>query len=135
MVGALIHLILIHSAAYADLSAGDTQAVRQTKDLLTNQSERNQFINKDPKAKELDDKVGSFAGTPENKEQIYELSSQLMDKLVAEAGGNTDKLQTLMLEAQKDPKAFYEKYLDASQKAKVHEIANKVGPASVGAPK
>lgn len=119
-------LILIHVTAYAKLDAPQTEALQQTKDLLKDPSARQKAINKDPKAKDADDKVSALAGSSENKEEIYELASQLMEKIAQETNGDPDKMQKLMLEAQTNPQAFYNKYFNKDQKTKVRGIANKI---------
>lgn len=111
-----------------------SQALKQTQDLLKDPTARQKAIDKDPKAKDVDDKVSALAGSSENKEEIYGLAMQLMEKLVADTNGDPQKMQALMTEAQKDPKAFYEKYFDAQQQAKTRGLANKIekGPIKNG---
>jgi len=111
-------LILIHITAYADLDADQRHGLKQTKDMLNNPSERQKAIAKDPKAKDMDDKVSALAGTSQNKDEIYGIAAQLMEKIAQETNGDPEKMQLLMLEAQKNPEAFYRSILTTSKKPK-----------------
>ena len=127
---------MIHAPAFAGLDADQKKGMEQTKTFLTNKSGRQKEIDKDSKAKDIDNKVDALAGTPENKEEMYDLAAQLVEKIAAEANGDADKMQRMLLEAQKNPKAFYEKYFNESQKAKVRGLATKIEGGSAGsAPK
>ena len=119
-------LILIQIPAYAKLDGPQTEALQQTKHLLKNPSARQKAADRDPKAKDADNKVSALAGSTENKEEIYDLASQLMEKIVKETNGDPEKMQKLMLEAQSNPEAFYKKYFNKDQQAKVRGIATKI---------
>ena len=127
---------MTHLPAFAGLDADQKKGLEQTKTFLKNKGERQKEIDKDPKAKDIDNKVDALAGTPENKEEMYDLASQLVEKIALEANGDADKMQRMLMEAQKNPKAFYEKYFDESQKSKVRGLATKIEGGSTGsAPK
>ena len=113
------------STALADLDKYQKEGLSQTKSFLKNPSERQKAVDADPHAKDIDEKAGALAGTPENKEQMYDVASQLIEKIAAEANGDPAKMQEMMAEAQKNPEAFYNKYFDDAQKAKVRDIAKK----------
>jgi len=74
----------------------------------------------------MDDKVSALAGTSQNKDEIYGIAAQLMEKIAQETNGDPEKMQLLMLEAQKNPEAFYKKYFNDEQKAKVRGVASKI---------
>ena len=122
----ILSLILIHVTAYAGLDDNQKQGLQDTQKMLKSPSERQKAIAKDPKAREMDAKVDALAGTSENKEEMYGLASQLLEKIALKANGDPAKMQEMMLKAQQDPKAFYEEYFDESQKARVRGVANKI---------
>ena len=118
-------LILTHMAAFA-LDKDQEEGLKQTKEMLRDPSKRQDAIKGDPKATEMDQKVDALAGGSGTKGDMYELAAQLMDKIAAETNGDPQKMQALILEAQKNPEAFYKKYFSAEQKAKVRGIATKI---------
>ncbi len=122
----IFSLILIHSTCYAELDAASQKGLADTKALLTNPAERQMEINKDPKARDVDTKVDVLTGSSGTKNDIYEVSASLMDKIVNETDGDPDKMKALMKEAQANPEAFYKKYFNEANQLKVHEIARKI---------
>jgi hypothetical protein len=134
----LILLQLSCAGVWADASDDDLQkALKQTQEMLRSSSQRQEAIAHDPKAKEMDDKVGALAGSSGTKDDMYELSAQLMKKVYEESKGDPEAMNRMAAEMQKDPKGAYEKYFNAEQKAKVEVIADKIGkqPASVSGAK
>jgi hypothetical protein len=122
----LVYISLVSLSAFADLDKDQRQGLKDTQELLRSPKDRAAAIAKDPKAKDIDDKAGALAGTPENKDEMYDIAAQLVEKIALQANGDPNKMQQLMIEAQKDPKAFYDKYFDDTQKAKVRGLANKI---------
>jgi hypothetical protein len=122
----LIVVIAVSNVSNAELDEHQKKGLKDTQDLLRNKKAREKAIGSDAKAKEADAKAGALAGSPENKEEMYDLAAQVMDKITTEANGDPEKMQALMLEAQKNPKAFYEKYFTAEQKANLRNLANKI---------
>jgi hypothetical protein len=122
----LVYISLVSVSAFADLDKDQRQGITDTQSMLKNSAARKKAIANDPKAKEIDDKAGALAGSAANKDEMYDLAAQLVEKIAVEANGDPNKMQMMMLEAQKDPKAFYEKYFDDKQKAKVRGLATKI---------
>lgn len=122
----LVCLTLLQSLAFADLDKDQQEGLSNTKSLLRSPKQREDFIKTDKRAQETDAKVDALAGSSANKESIYDISADVMDKLTIEANGDPDKMQKILLEAQTNPKAFYEKYFDAKAKAKVSDVAGKI---------
>lgn len=111
--------------AFADLDEHNQKGLHDTQNLLKSKSERDAFIKKNKDAQDADAKAGAIAGSSENKEELYNMSSEIMEKITTETNGDPAKMQKLLEEAQKDPKSFYEKYFSESQKAKTKKIAEK----------
>jgi hypothetical protein len=109
-----------------DLDPHSREGLQDTQHLLKTPSERDQYVNKDPHAKEVDAKVSALAGSSQNKEEIYDLASQVMETITAESKGDPAKMQQLLEEAQKNPKQFYDRYFSAEQKARLHGLAQKI---------
>lgn len=122
----ILVLILSHLSAYAELDQHSQKGLDDTKALLSNPSERQKAINADPKAKETDAKVSALSGNGKNKEEIYDLASKVMEKITVESGGDAAKMQALLLEAQRNPQAFYDKMFSAEEKARVRGVAEKI---------
>ncbi len=122
----ILCLILIQFSAHADLDKDEKQGLEDTKAMLKNSSARDKAIKGNAKAMETDAKVSALAGNGANKEEIYDLASQIMEKITVEANGDPNKMQAMMLEAQKNPQGFYDKYFTAEQKAKVQGVSGKI---------
>jgi hypothetical protein len=122
----IVCLILLQAVnAHAKLDASEEQGLSDTQSLLKSSSKRNEYFKKNKDAQQTDDKVSALAGSKENKEEIYDLSSQIMETITRESNGDAGKMQQLLNEAQKNPQAFYDRYFSAEQKAKLKKIAEK----------
>lgn len=130
----LLLICVLSSSARADLDSSQKEGLKKTQDLLTNSKERDKALANDPKAKDIDAKAGALAGSSANKEEMYSISSELIEKIVKQTDGDPAKMQQLLNEAQKDPKAFYEKYFDDGQKSRVRNLATKIEGNKVGVP-
>ncbi|MGE0528224.1 MAG: hypothetical protein AB7P49_14235 [Bdellovibrionales bacterium] len=89
-------------------------------------------------AQDVDAKVEDLAGSGQEKEEIYGIAAEVMDKLTRETKGDPEAMQRLLLEAQKNPHGFYEKMFDGTQKTKLRNVAEKIekkNAPSPGAPK
>jgi hypothetical protein len=123
----LMHLTISPLSVHAqeDLDAHQQKGLQDTTNLLKSKSERDAFIRKSKNAKEADDKAGAIAGSSEGKEEIYDMSSQIFEKITQESKGDPAKMQQLLEDAQKNPEAFYNKYFTSEQKARLKKIADK----------
>jgi hypothetical protein len=129
-------LILMHLApAAAELDVHQQQGLSDTKALLKSSSERNAFIKTDKNAKAADDKVEALTGKGANKDEVYGISAEVMDKLTKSTNGDPAKMQEILGEAAKDPEAFYNKYFDDSAKARVRGVAGKIQSPGVQTPR
>ncbi len=121
------------STAKAELDKYDQQALKQTQDLLSNPNERGRAIEQDQSAKDVDAKVGALAGSTANKEEIYGLAGQMMERITKETNGDPEKMKKLLLEAQTNPEAFYNK-MNPSQKTQISNLADKINSQKVRVP-
>ena len=94
--------------------------------MLTNPAERNAAIKSDKKALEVDQKVEALTGSGKNKEEIYDIASKVMEAITVESKGDPEKMQQLLMEAQSNPQAFYNKYFSESDKARVRSLAQDI---------
>lgn len=127
-------LALIHASAFAQLGEHEQKGLKDTQDFLKNKKERQQFIDKDAKAKDVDNKVDALAGSPQNKEEIYSISADIIEKLVMETKGDAAAMQKILEQAQKDPQAFYQKYFDEKSKARVRGLATDIEKKGTAGP-
>ncbi|MBX3021432.1 MAG: hypothetical protein KF799_07105 [Bdellovibrionales bacterium] len=135
MKALILCLSLIPIAAAAELDEHQRKGLSDTKKMLVNPSERNEAIKNDKKAKEVDAKVDALAGSPENKEEIYGIAASVMEKITVEAQGDPEKMQRLLLEAQTNPKAFYDKYFTEADKARVRAVSGKIESKKTSMPR
>lgn len=129
----ILALILVHFLCHGEENPGYQNAAKETQEFLKNKKERDSWVQKNEKAKDADQKAEALAGAG-GKEQMYDIAGELTQKIAAETGGDPEKMQKLLLEAQKNPEAFYKKYFDESQKAKVRGMAGKIENDKPAAP-
>ena len=123
----LLCLSLIHLSAFAgDLDAHSKKGLEDTQKMLRSKSERQKAIKGDKQAEDVDAKVNALAGSEKNKEEIYDISAGVMEKVAAEAKGDPEKMQILLQEAQANPQKFFEKYFSEEQRARVRGIAQDI---------
>ena len=119
-------LIQLAAVASAEMDASSRQGLKDTQRLLTSPRERSEAIKNDAPAKDIDAKLEALTGSDKSKEDVYGLASQVFEKIAAEAGGDPEKMQALLLQAQANPKAFYEKYFNAAERAQLSKIASEI---------
>jgi hypothetical protein len=131
MKAALLSLILIHSFVShagdkSKLPSAEREGLQKTQDFLRNKHDRDSFIKGDQKATDVDRKVEALTGGGADKEQIYDIAAKVMEKIAIETNGNPELMQKLMLEAEKDPQAFYNRYFSAEAKKQTRGLAESI---------
>jgi hypothetical protein len=123
----LLCLCLIHLPVFAgDLDVHGKKGLEDTQKLMRSKSERDKAIKGDKQAEDVDAKVDALVGSDKNKDEIYDISAGVLEKVAAEAKGDPDKMQMLLQEAQANPQKFFEKYFSAEQKARVRGLARDI---------
>ncbi len=117
--------LLVIGLAWQNIYAEDdtVSALQKTQDCLRNQtceaakSGAGQAANQ--KALE------AVGGNTSNKQELYNISADIMPILIQQTGGNDEKMQALMLKAQTDPEGFLNS-LPPDVQAKIKNLANAV---------
>jgi hypothetical protein len=117
----------------AALDPASADALQKTLQDLQTGSDRDAIANKDPQAQAVNAQVQALAGNSANMDAIYGLSADVFEKIVKDTGGDVNKLQEIMNQAKMNPKAFYEKYFTAQEKAKLHELSGKISNSPTNA--
>ena len=131
---ALLCLILSQIVCAEELGVHERQGLQDTKEFLKSPEQRKEYLEKDKKAKEADDKASALAGSAKNKEEMYGIASEVLEKIVNETKGDPQKMQQLLQEAQTNPQKFYEKYFDENAKARVRGVAADIEKKGTKAP-
>ena len=101
-------------------------ALIETQKVLRSSSERQDVISRDQKAQQADQFASqAVGGDPALKNDVYNLSADILNHVMKVSGGDPAKAQTLLMKALKDPKQFMNS-LPAAEQDKVREIANSV---------
>ena len=104
----------------------DQNAMNEAQKVLRSSSERQDVISKDQKAQQADQFASqAVGGDPALKNDVYNLSADILNHVMKVSGGDPAKAQTLLMKALKDPKQFMNS-LPAAEQDKVREIANSV---------
>ena len=107
------------------------QALLQTQALLRDRKARAEAISKDPKAKKTDEQLKKLAGGSDSAvDAIYDLSADIMETITRQAGGDSEKMRELLVDALRDPAKFVGKF-SPEQKAKLGAIAGQVPDPTV----
>lgn len=109
----------------AELDAASDEALARTQAMLRDPSQRDKATAATKQAQFVDQQTQSLAGTPENKNAIYDLSADIMESLVQKTNGDPEKMKALLDQAKNDPKAFADK-LTPEQQKKLQEISRKI---------
>lgn len=86
----------------------ESSPLAQTQEVLKNPHKRETAIQEEgEKAKQADAFAKKVGGSSQNTEKIYGISAEAMKYIDQTAGGDPEKMQNLLDQAQKDPKAFF----------------------------
>jgi hypothetical protein len=95
-------------------------ALQKTQDCLRNQNCESAKSNAgqaaDRKALE------AVGGNAANKQELYNISADIMPDLIQQTGGDEEKMQALILKAQTDPEGFFNS-LSPDAQAKIKHLA------------
>ncbi len=107
------------------------EALEQTKALLNDTAFQNGYKS-DPKAQEAHAKVKEIVGNnSRHQQEMYSISSEAFDKIVADAKGDPAKILEILQKAQADPKAFM-RSLPPEQQARIRELASEIDKKKQG---
>ena len=127
----LIETVFFRSICFAvePLSTESEEALQKTQDLLRDKKLRQKAIEESTEAKSADSRVNSIAQDEKQRQEIYEASSDIMKDVVTKTSGDPEKMNQLMINAQKNPENFY-KDLKKEDQQKIKEISEKIEHSS-----
>ena len=118
-------MTLVLKAEAQKLDQASEDALKDTKKLLTTPAERAKAIKGNQQAEEANRKAESIGGSPQNTQQIYNISADVFDKMIRDSGGDSTKVQEQLLKAQGNPEAFF-KNLSPEQRAAIEKLAKDI---------
>lgn len=126
-------LLLLGSASQADdtLDADSAAALAQTQQLLMDPAAHAQALDS-PQAAQADQQAQAVAGSPQNTQAIYNLSSDVFGNLARKAQGDPAQLNEMLGQALSDPAGFANQFTP-EQKAKLQEISRRIPAGSTSA--
>lgn len=125
-IAILLCMSLFIETAKAQLDPESNEALRKTQNVLTDQGTRERVKATDASLQKIDKDLENLVGKDGDKEALYQAASKIMSDLAQETNGDADKMQLIMQEAQKNPKAFYEKYISGENKQMIRGIAEDI---------
>lgn len=109
------------------LGVHERKGLDDTKSLLKDKQQRDDYIKTDKKAQDIDNKVNALTGGDgAHKEEIYGISAEVMEKLTVETNGDPEKMKKILEDAMRNPEAFYNQYFDEKAKQRVRGVANEI---------
>lgn len=125
---------LVQTPASADeLDEASQDALKKTIELMNSPGLRETVL-KDNKARAADRAAGLISGGNEDiKNDIYSLSSIVFERIVRESKGDTQKMNQLLMDAQRDPASFAVKFFPpgSPEAAKLKELEARARPKSL----
>ncbi len=102
------------------------KALKQTIELLNNQTKLNKAIQKSDKAKSNHKAIKSMTGNNQVKtDAIYKLSSEIMSSIVMKTNGDPDKMMEILKKAETDPEAFAKTFTPEQRRA-LREVSSQI---------
>ena len=99
--------------------------LKETQKVLRDKDKREKAVQEGgDNAKKADAYAEKVVGS-ENKDDIYDLSADLMAVLDKETGGDPEKMLKILAEAGQNPEAFYQRF-PAAQKEKFKKLIEKM---------
>jgi uncharacterized iron-regulated membrane protein len=117
--------LLVIGLAWQNIYAEDdtVSALQKTQDCLRNQTCE---AAKSSAGQAADQKaLEAVGGNAANKQELYNISADIMPILIQQTGGDPEKMQLFMLKAQTDPEKFLNS-LPLDVQAKIKNIAKTV---------
>ncbi len=102
-----ISFILILGSSIALAQELPEDPVIQTQKVLTNPEARKKAIEETKGARDADQAALGVAGSQENLNNMYQVSSEILPIINKMADGDQAKMMQLLSEAQKNPEKFY----------------------------
>ena len=133
----LLLICITYLAIYShanELMDIDQHALEQTQKSMLDQNTRQKYLNENPAAMNAHKNAEALAGSEANVQEMYKVSSQIMQQLMTESGGDADKVQQLLEQAKQNPAAFLES-LNKSNQGLIRKLANdieSIKPSSAG---
>lgn len=125
-IGLCALLLVMTGAAHAKdgaLDSASEQALRETQEALVDPTKRAKMLEGDTKGQAFDASVKSRLG--DQSEGAYQISAQVMEKLVHETKGDSKKMQEIVNTLMANPQLL-ESYLSPADRAKVSDMAGKI---------
>lgn len=124
----LLIISLVFYSAYA--SAEDIkEALRETQSVLRDPVRMQEESGKTSEGRKADQDASVVTlGKPELKQDLLNISADLLGWITDSANGDPEKMQQLMQDAISNPKSFYER-MPASERAKVKNLSEKIESA------
>lgn len=123
----LLVVLFFTSFVQAQMESSSQEAFQQTAEVLKDPSQRNKAFAENPKYKEGEKGADMLVrGNEAQKQQLYEMAAEVLQKLAEKANGDPVKMQAITAEAQKNPEKFMNEYFSEAQKKQVRDLANQI---------
>lgn len=128
IVSLLMSALILGSSPMAIASKKNSfdyrEPASQTRQMLLDPSQREEFLKKHEDARAADQKVINAVGA-QNKEETYQIAADIMDNMLKETNGDPQALQKIMQDVQTNPEAFYQR-LTPEQKKRIKGLADQI---------
>lgn len=131
---AFISANFISYLAVAEVDGASDEALKKVQGVLTNKGAREDAKKTDGNLQKVDNDIDALTSNPQNKEALYQAASKILGEVAKEANGDPQKMQELMIKAQKDPAAFLNSMSESNKKL-IRSIAEDIEKTKVDSKK
>ncbi len=121
-----IFTLLLAPLAQAELDQSSQEALQLTKEVMKNKEYRQEAIEKDKQYKAVDAELDKLTDNEAHKEKMYDLSAEILQKIVEKAKGDPEVMKKILKEAQDNPEQFMRDYVSTHHQKKVRNLANEI---------
>lgn len=123
----IFFIFIVPFSSGAEMDQPSQEALKQTVEVLKDSQKREQAFRDNPKYKEGESAADMLVrGNEAQKQQLYEMSAEVLKALVEKTQGDPVKMQEIVSQAQKNPSQFMEQYLSEAQKTQVRDLATQI---------
>ena len=108
-----------------DLDEFSNQALVETQHILVDQNSRQNAIAQSAAAHQADSQVRSIAGTPQNAQEMYKISSDVFGEIVKKSQGNPAQVEETVDDLKSNPQNLYQN-ISESSRLKIKELSEKI---------
>lgn len=116
VVAVTLLISTISLSTFAKSETDDQEALKRVQEILKDKTKREAVIQKSPDAQAYIQKMNEMGMTSAQQEKSFNIGSDIFTQLLKENNNDAAIVQKILLNAQKDPEAFYNSLSPANKR-------------------